>query len=252
MVDIHNHILPGLDDGAATWADSELLLRACIDDGTYHLALTPHIFPGVFDNTADKIRTAFNQFVNQCAAGGFELGLSWASEVRLCPEVLELLVNDQLGFLGESDGMRNLLVEMPDGQIPLGADRFFEALFARQVRPVIVHPERNKAVMEKPQRLQRFCAMGCAVQITAGSLVGGFGQRARLTAHQLLIEAQKDNWTVAIASDTHNLKSRAPQMTAARRWLTIEMGEPAAWKWLVHTPSILCGLPAASVVIAAV
>jgi protein-tyrosine phosphatase len=128
-----------------------------------------------------------------------------------------------------------MLLEMPDGQIPLGADRFVRHLMRAGIRPVIVHPERNRAVMERVDRLEPLVDEGCYVQVTAGSLVGSFGAAAQ-AASQVLLDR---GWVQAVASDAHNLTGRRPRMREAADWLRQHYGAETARKLTVTGPASL-------------
>lgn len=239
MIDIHCHLLPGIDDGPVTLADAMALAKALVDDGITQVVATPHVFPGRYENRRSSIEDEAARFASALAESGLPLALHWAGEVRLTPEVLDLLVIGELPALGVHRGMKSLLLEMPDGQVPLGADRFVQQLLRQGFLPVIAHPERNRGVMEKPERLQPFVAMGCAVQLTASSLVGGFGAKAQECALTLLDEG----WVTAVASDAHNLGGRRPRMRDAHAWLSQQYGPEAAHQLTRTGPAQLCGLP---------
>jgi len=239
MIDLHCHLLPAVDDGPQNLDEALGLARACVDDGITHAVLTPHVFPGRHANTRASIAAACAWFRRELAKAQVPLAVSFAGEVRLMPEVLDLLALGELPFLGCSAGRRNLLLEMPDGQIPLGAERFMHQLLRAGVRPVIAHPERNKAVMDQPQRVQAFVDAGCLLQLTAGSLLGSFGARAQAVS-RLLLDA---GLVAVVASDSHNLLRRPPQLRAARRLLQHERGAATAFELLAAAPARLCGLP---------
>lgn len=224
MIDIHCHLLPGIDDGPPDDAAALALARALVDDGVTQVVCTPHVFPGRYENRRSSIADEFDRFAALLEASGILLPLRYAGEVRLTPEVLDLLPRHELPWLGRENGRYTMLLEMPDGQIPLGADRFVRLLLDRGVRPVIVHPERNRAVMDDPARIEPLVRMGCALQLTAGSLLGDFGPRAQATAVHLLDQGQVQ----AVASDAHNLTGRRPRMRAANEWLTRHYGADAA------------------------
>jgi protein-tyrosine phosphatase len=236
MLDMHCHLLPGIDDGPDTLDESLDLARAMVADGITKAVCTPHVFPGRFDNVRGSIAQAFQKFVVELQAAAIPLELCWAGEVRLAPEVLELLADQAVPFLGQVSGKRTMLLELPDGMIPLGADRFVRTLLRAGVRPVLAHPERNRSVMEDSERLRPFMEDGCYVQLTAGSLVGQFGERARVTARRLLDEG----WVHAVASDCHNLGGRRPRMLEAMQWLEREYGEQEARQLTLLGPSGLC------------
>lgn len=236
MIDIHCHLIPGIDDGPATLESALALARALVEDGMRHVVCTPHVFPGRFENRRSTIELEFQRFAAQLKAAGIDLSLSWAGEVRLTPEVLPLLDLDELPFLGASATERTLLLEMPDGQIPVGAERFVKLLIERGIKPVIVHPERNRGVIDEPDRMEDFVDMGCYLQLTAGSLTGHFGSRVEKTARLLLDQG----WVHAVASDSHNLSGRKPRMSEAGAWLSKHYGPPAAHQLLISGPARLC------------
>lgn len=239
MIDIHCHILPGIDDGPPTLEAAMALVKALVDDGVTHVVATPHVFPGRFENWRSSIAEEAAAFARVLDASGLPITMSWAGEVRLCPEALDLLARNELPMLSHEGSHKTMLLEMPDGQIPLGSERLVGHLFSRGIRPVIVHPERNRAVMERPERLRPFVESGCRVQVTAGSVVGQFGPKAQAAAEALL----RNDWVHAIATDAHNLQGRRPCMRAARAWLAEHFDEDTAYRLTVSGPASLCGQP---------
>jgi protein-tyrosine phosphatase len=240
MIDIHCHLLPGIDDGPPTLAAALDLARALVADGMDHVVCTPHVFPGRFENRRSSIHEEFLAFERALHEHGVDLSISYAGEVRLTPEVLGLLAIDELPFLGTGfNGQRTLLLEMPDGQIPLGAERFVARLLDAGIRPVIAHPERNRAVMDDPERIEDFVEMGCFLQLTAASVTGHFGARAQATARSLLDRG----WVHAVASDAHNLNARRPRMREASEWLAKHYGHGAARQLVFMGPATLCRKP---------
>ena len=171
MIYIHCHLLPGIDDGPRDEAEALMLAQALVQDGVTHVVCTPHVFPGRYANNRRSIAEAFAAFRRRLLEADIDLGLSFAGEVRLGPEVIALLERDEIPFLGvQSDGRKTMLLELPDGQIPVGADRLVDRLLNHGVRPIIVHPERNRMVMDDPRRMTAFARMGCRMQLTAASL----------------------------------------------------------------------------------
>ena len=237
MIDIHCHLLPGIDDGPPTLEAALALAKALADDGITQAVTAPHVFPGRFENWRSSILEEHANFTAQLRQSGIALDVLCAGEVRLTPEALELLARHELPFLGEVGGYRTLLLEMPDGQVPLGAMTFIQRLLQRKVKPVIVHPERNRGVMERPARLHPFVDAGCFVQVTAGSLVGQFGARAQAVAAELI----DNGWVHAVASDAHNLTGRRPRMRDAAAWLTQHRGAVLSRQLTVLGPAGLCG-----------
>ena len=240
MIDIHCHLLPGIDDGPPNLEAALALARALVDDKVHHVVCTPHVFPGRFENRRSGIAADFANFQRELSAAGIDLTLSFAGEVRLTPEVLPLLDAEELPYLGRlASGEATVLLEMPDGQIPLGSERFVGRLLSKGVRPVLAHPERNRAVMEDHHRLEPFIDMGCMLQLTAASVVGLFGEKAHTTARHLL----EAGWVQAVASDAHNLGGRKPRMSQARAWLTKHYGAKVASQLLVMGPAAISHRP---------
>jgi len=120
-----------------------------------------------------------------------------------------------LPFLGELNGYRILLLEFPYGQIPVGTQNLLQWLLKNRVRPLIAHPERNKIILSNIETIYPFVEMGCMFQVTAGSVIGAFGQGAQDTVKAML----EKGWVSVIATDAHNLLHRAPVLTQAKDWL---------------------------------
>jgi protein-tyrosine phosphatase len=239
MLDLHAHVLPGIDDGPRTLDDAVALAQAMADDGIEHVVLTPHIYPGVFDNTPARIAEAFELLQVAVAERDIPLTMSWAAEVRICPEIIDWLELRRLPLLnGSLVGPGTVLIEMPDGQIPVGTDRLMGMLLEQGITPLIAHPERNKAVMEQLSRLEALRKLGCKFQLTAGSLLGEFGSRAQTTAQGLL----DAGWADVVATDAHNRSSRRPRLSAARDWLSEHYGSELATLLTLTNPTAIAGL----------
>jgi protein-tyrosine phosphatase len=224
MIDIHCHLLPGLDDGAATLEESLALARIAVADGISCCVLTPHIHPGRWENEAAGIARATAVFAAALEQHGIPLQVSFAAEVRLTDLIFGQLEAGILPFLGAYEGESLLLLEFPHGHLIPGSDRLVQWLRRRGIRPVLAHPERNKSIMRNPELLQPFIDAGCLLQVTAASLTGGFGAAAERVALQLLDEDQ----VTFIASDAHNAKSRPPQLAKARALVAARKGEVLA------------------------
>lgn len=239
MLDLHVHVLPGIDDGPRTLEDALALARALADDGIEHIVATPHIYPGVFDNSASRIGEVFDEFQSAVSDAGIALTMTWAAEVRICPEILDWIEARRLPMLnGSLVGPSTALIELPDGQIPVGTDKLMGMMLERGITPLMAHPERNKAVMEQPTRLEALRRLGCKFQVTAGSVLGDFGSRAQTTAQKLL----EAGWVDVIATDSHNRSSRRPRMGAARDWLTEQFDAALALRLTKTHPTEIAGL----------
>ncbi|MFV8819136.1 tyrosine-protein phosphatase [Haliea sp. E17] len=235
MIDLHTHLLPGIDDGPDTLAQSLALCRIAVAAGTTHAVATPHIHPERWNNTREIIRRACGELRAQLVQQGIPLQLGFAAEVRLSEQIIEQLMRDEIPFYGEVDGFRIMLLEFPHGHIIPGSDKLVRWLLARNIRPLIAHPERNKQVMRDPDSLLPFLEAGCWLQVTAGSVIGSFGERAEAVAHQLLAEGK----VAVVASDGHNDGPRQPALRLAFDAICLRYSEETARSLMWHTPAAI-------------
>ncbi|MDP8911374.1 MAG: tyrosine protein phosphatase [Actinomycetota bacterium] len=225
MIDLHSHILPGLDDGARTIAESVEMARAAVADGIRVLAATPHVrddYPtpvGRMELHVAALREAFTD-------AGVPLDLRPGGEIAL--DQLSHLSVETLRRFGLAGNPRVILLEFPYYGWPLDlADRVF-GLRAAGIRPVLAHPERNADVQEAPERLRPLVDAGALVQLTAASVDGRLGRAPRKAANDLL-ELELAH---LVASDAHSPAVRGIGMSAAAqaigdrelaRWLTTDV-----------------------------
>ncbi len=238
MIDLHCHFLPGIDDGPETLAESLDLARAAVADGITHSVLTSHVHPGRYANQRLNLETAVIEFTVNLARARIALNVRMGAEARLCPELFDLIAQDQVPFLGLVNGYRILLLEFPHQMIPLGSLRFVTSLLKMKIRPLIAHPERNKTIMTSPDKVREFTEAGCWLQLTAGSLVGRFGPQAEQTAYSL-IDA---GWYCLAATDAHSLPGRPPWLNEARLTLERRYGEVVANSMVRDKPAQILGL----------
>jgi protein-tyrosine phosphatase len=214
MIDLHSHILPGIDDGARSMEDSLDIARAAVADGITVIAGTPHVrddWPtdaGVMENRVVELRAELEQ-------AGVALAKLPAEELR------------RFGL----GGTRYLLVETPYYGWPLGLPDTLFALRAQGFVPVLAHPERNAEVQAHPERLAQLVEAGVLVQVTAASVDGRIGKRAQETGLRLI----QNSLVHLLASDAHHASVRAVGMADAAKavgggllaqWLTWDV--PAA------------------------
>jgi protein-tyrosine phosphatase len=208
MIDIHSHILPGVDDGARTLDESLEMLRMAVDGGVTTQVLTPHIHFGRFENQKADLEQRFAIFQDQVDEANIKIGLQLGSEVRIGSEIMQLVAQDAIPTLGVYNGKKTFLLEFPRIEVPVGYENLVKWLINKHYLPIIVHPERNQTFVRHPQKLNVLTDMGCPLQITASSLTGLFGDEAQHNAELLL----QDGRVSAIASDCHNLKGRKPNL----------------------------------------
>ncbi|HEX2826108.1 MAG TPA: CpsB/CapC family capsule biosynthesis tyrosine phosphatase [Burkholderiales bacterium] len=237
MIDLHCHYLPGIDDGAQTLEESLDLARAAVSAGITTAVMTPHVHPGRYENNASSIAKLAAAFQRVLAHKQIPLAVRAGGEVRISADIIQMVEDQEIPFLGVSNGYRIMLLEFPHSHLLLGADKLVKWLLARRIRPLIAHPERNKEVMRSVDKIAPFVDMGCLLQLTGGSIIGHFGKPAQDCA-QVLLER---GWAHVVATDAHNLKHRPPNLDLAYAALVEMGGEALAQRLTRETPSKLIG-----------
>jgi protein-tyrosine phosphatase len=234
VIDLHSHILPGLDDGAATLAQSLAIARAAVEDGIEVLAATPHVredYPTSADEMEERVAT-----VREAVAGqGIPLDVRPGGELAF--DRLDRLSADDLRRFGLGGNPSCVLIEFPYYGWPLELGERLFRFRTEGVTPVLAHPERNADVQGDPERLGGLVRGGALVQLTAASVDGRLGRRAREAAHALL-ELELAH---LIASDAHAPSVRAIGMRAAAE----AVGDEQLADWLTHAvpAALLAGDP---------
>lgn len=232
MIDVHCHLLPGIDDGARSMDEALEMARAAYDDGIRVSIMTPHIHPGRYENTLRSIAQSLGRFKGALLKAKIPLKLGMAAEVRLSSEILPMIRNDEIPFLGEMDGYRIILLEFPHSHIPPDAEEFVTKLLDMKVRPLIAHPERNKDVMRTFKTIEPFIEMGCLLQLTSSAVAGRFGRTPHRRALQLL---ETDAFKM-LATDAHNLKARYPELREGFEAAARHVGRDEARKLVWDNP----------------
>ena len=235
MIDIHNHIIPGIDDGAQTSEDALLLLQCAIEDGVTHLVCTPHMHVDRFDNDKETIAPAFAQLQKLVHERNMSIALAMAAEVRVSDEFMIQLKQDKVPFLGSYEQKIVVLLEMPHDRIPVGMGNLLTWLDRQNITAVIAHPERNKGLMAYPSETYELAAKGALFQLTAASVAGHMGEKIQHMAHWFL----EQNLAFCVASDAHNMRHRPSAMGAAYRALSQLGGEELAQQLCVLNPGRL-------------
>lgn len=238
MIDLHCHILPGIDDGASSLEEALSLARIAVADGITHMVFTPHVHPGRYDNNAQTIQPVFEQFQQALVDNDIPLVVMPAGEVRLSVEVLAMFASGQLPFLGEWDEKKVMLLELPHSHVPPGTDNLVKWLLDRGVLPMIAHPERNKGFIADERKLAPFVEMGCLFQLTAMSVTADFGQKA----HELALRMLENQWVTVLASDAHNANHRPPILSKALEAAAEVIGVEEARRLVWENPARIIGI----------
>ncbi len=232
MYDIHCHLLPGIDDGSPSLDYSIDMARFAVEHGTTHMVVTPHIHPGRYDNDLESISIVFEAFKNEIDRQNIPLKVGMSAEVRLSAELLLLFQQGKIPFYYKTEEKSIMLLELPHDQVPPGCEQLINWLLEHNCQPVIAHPERNKGIMREPRWLNTLKDQGCLAQLTAGSLVGGFGPAVQQIAEQFLQGGLID----IIASDAHNLTHRTPDLSPGYEKASQLVGEETAEQLFVANP----------------
>lgn len=222
MIDIHSHILPGVDDGAQTVEDAIAMARLAVEEGITKIIATPHHMNGKYMNKKQDIIERVSTLNHLLQNENIPLEVLPGQETRIYGELLEDLEKGDILPLNQSN---YLFIELPSGHVPRYTEKLLFDVQLKGLAPVIVHPERNAEIMENPDKLVDLVKKGLLTQVTAGSLTGHFGKKIQKFSLQL-IEA---NLTHFVSSDAHNVSSRAFRMRESISVLEKEFGNQAVY-----------------------
>jgi len=222
MIDIHCHMLYGMDDGARSLEDSLAMAELAVAEGITHILVTPHHKNGKYENVKQDIVNSTDELQKELDTRGMALTLFAGQEVRINGDLLSDIEKDDILFVDEDN--QYILIEFPTLSIPHYAESLFFQLQKNGIIPVIVHPERNQEIIEEPNKLLPFVERGALAQLTASSYVGVFGKEIEELSRKL-IEA---NLVHILASDAHNTRGRSFHMQEAFAKLEKEFGSEKA------------------------
>jgi protein-tyrosine phosphatase len=226
MIDIHCHILPGIDDGAESFEIACAMAEMAIEDGVTHVIATPHansdheFLPDLIKERRDELQARFEGKLVLATGCDFHLSFENLQDIRQNPERFTL---NQESYL---------LVEFADYSIPPSLDQSLHELQLAGLRPIVTHPERNPLIRAQPERLFRWLRQGCYAQVTAQSLLGQFGKPAQEMAEQWL-DAGAVHF---LASDAHNVTSRPLRLKECFDYVAGTRGEDVARALMIANP----------------
>ena len=218
MIDIHSHILPGIDDGAQSYTDSIILAEKAVSEGIHTILATPHHRNGKYENVKENILQRVEELNKIFHEQSIALKVLPGQETRIYGEMIEDYRKGELLTLNQ--GSRYLFVEFPSNSVPGYAERLFYDLQNEGLIPVIVHPERNAELIERPDMLYTLVKNGAITQVTAASLTGYFGKSIQKFSRQMI----ESNLAHFIASDAHNVKNRTFKMSEAMETIEKQYG----------------------------
>ncbi|MEE6637650.1 tyrosine-protein phosphatase [Limosilactobacillus pontis] len=235
MVDLHCHLLPGIDDGSKNMEISLRLAREATENGVTHALLTPHHMNGRYVNHKKDVIRRTKEFQEQIKAHDIPLTVFPGQEIRINGQLLEALDKDDILFADTAG--KYMMLEFPDDDVPNYTSRMIFDIQQRGITPVIVHPERNTKIMAEPDQIYQLLEKGCLSQITASSYVGTFGKKVENFSRQLIEAGQG----YVFASDAHDLPGRKYEMCQAFDKLRHEFGQELADQYQQNARSIING-----------
>jgi protein-tyrosine phosphatase len=227
VIDLHCHLLPGIDDGAPDLDASLRMARIAVDDGIEVIACTPHIYPGLFENDAAGIRRHVETLRGHLAEAGIPLKLTWGADAHVSPELLGRL---KAGTAPSLNDTRYFLLEPPHHVAPPNFAQFTFNFLAAGYVPVITHPERLSWIEEHYDIFCDLADKGAWMQVTSGSLTGRFGPAARYWGERMLDEGRVH----ILATDAHSPENRPPLLAEGREAAAKWVGQEQA-RHLVET-----------------
>ena len=230
FVDIHCHLLPGIDDGAGDWRDTLAMARMAAADGIGTIVTTPHQLGNFAQNTGDDIRHLTAQVQNVLREQKIPVTLLPGADVRIEPEMIAMIRRGEVLTL--ADRGRHVLLELPH-ELYLPLDRLLDELRAAGLVGILSHPERNQGILARPAVLEPLVRAGCLMQVTAGSLAGSFGPDIKRFSEWMVGEGLVH----FLATDAHGPKSRRPLMSRAYRRAMELAGEHLATEMCSTNPA---------------
>lgn len=229
MIDLHSHLLPGVDDGAPSLDVALAMARVAVAEGVTIQACTPHMFPGVYNNAGPDIRARVADLQDRLDEAGVALTLVTGADVHIAPNLVTDLQSGQTLSLHDT---RYVLLETPHHVLPPRTENLFFELLAAGYVPILTHPERMTWIDRSYEVVQNLVRGGAWMQLTAGALLGTFGAKPKYWSERMLDEGMFH----VMASDAHDVQRRPPGMRAAFDALCTRVGEAEALNLVLHRP----------------
>ena len=237
MIDIHSHVLPGVDDGSQSMEMSLEMLELAAESGVHTLVTTPHCnIPDEYDNYADEaMDERWRRLAAEAARAKIPVKLCRGMEIFATCDLPALLEKERVWTL---NGTKYFLVEFSFREDPRFCRDILEQCTALGFQPIIAHPERYYFVQDDPVLAYEFCVSGYGLQLNKGSILGRFGRAPKMMAERIL----RHGLCACVASDAHRPYQRSTWMSELRDYLKREYGEACMRLLLEENPSrILSG-----------
>lgn len=235
MIDLHSHLLPGLDDGSASMRASLRMARSAVDEGIEAILMTPHHMNGRYENHKQDVVLATERFQAALDEENIPLQVFPSQEVRINGELMAALDVDDVLFADEQN--QYLLLEFPDDDVPTYSSDMVFNIMQRGITVQIAHPERNTKLMAQPDILYDLVERGAIAQVTASSYVGAFGKKVQKFAEAIV----SHNMAHVFVSDAHDLPNRTFNMQAAFDKLARQEGPEKKQRFELNAEAIIDG-----------
>src|SRR5512146_2553765 len=229
MVDIHSHILPGVDDGAKSWEMAIGMCRMAAADGITHMVATPHA-NDQFAYDRSQHEAALAQLREKVSG---KIQLSLGCDFHMSFDNIQALRKNPAEFcIGRTN---YLLVEFSDFGMSRQMLEMLKEFLDNGLRPIVTHPERNRILQQQPKMILEMAEIGCVIQVTASSFTGFWGKGPKKTAQWLL----KNGTLHVLATDSHDLARRKPMLSAVRAAVAELAGEVIAELLVSKSPEAI-------------
>ena len=209
MIDLHTHILPGIDDGVKTEDDAVTFARVAVADGVTTIVATPHHRDGFYLNPREEVLAGVSALAKRLDAEGVRVRLLPGAEVHVCADLVERVRSGHATTL--ADNGRTVLFELSMSQYPFDLENLVYQMRLAGLQVLLAHPERIRYFKDDVGRYESLVRQGAYGQITTGSVLGVFGEEIESFSEDLV----RRRLVHVIASDAHNVRGRPPVLSEA-------------------------------------
>lgn len=233
MIDIHSHILPGVDDGPDEIEQSLIMLEIAQSDGIKHITATPHFWGSINPQICRNLREKYYLLQNEAKNRGLEIEIHLALETFIAVDFMPLIRSDCATYENEK---RYILIEFAMFDLPFGFDSILSDIVTFGTMPIVAHPERNSKIVNKFEFAEKIYDSGAKLQLTAASVLGYFGRQIQKTSLKLLDR----DMIFAVASDAHDPFNRPPVLSEAFDFIEDRFGfQKAEELFITHPGDVL-------------
>lgn len=234
LIDIHTHILPGIDDGAASFDESILLAQQAVDNGIHTVIATPHHQARGFNSDFNQISELTAQLNDTLASHNIALTVLVGQEVRVYDQLLEDLERGTLVTLGSN---RYMLIEFPSSSVPERVDELFHELRLLHITPIIAHPERNRMLSSNIHMLEELIEGGALAQLTSSSIAGNMGRKLQ----KISLDMCRKGLIHFIASDAHHAIKRPFDLAKGYEIVSKQLGQQFVNYYQLNAEQLILG-----------